>query len=174
MFPQGVQSLFDLVERVAEGAEASAGLEGGTNLFDIVVWILPVEEERVGLSFVETLLDVAQFEINARSESHAPHIFPREILHIRTGFKCKDKMLMTQTDELREVAVTRKGGIIHEVILLPLCLALIQAQIDWQCELCGSQQLRPPSYRWQEPQCHKLQLGGPAAIRVFLHILRVT
>src|SRR5258706_4451660 len=84
MFPQGVQSLFDLVERGAEGAEESAGLEGGTNLFDIVVWILHVEEERVGLSFVETLLDVAQFEVHARSESHALHIFPLEILHIRS------------------------------------------------------------------------------------------
>src|SRR5690349_10477782 len=83
MFPQGIQSLFYLVESWAECAEESAGLESSTHLFDIVVWILYVEEERVRLSFVETFLDVAQFEIHARSESYALHIFPREILHIQ-------------------------------------------------------------------------------------------
>lgn len=82
ILPQRLQHFFHLVERRHETAQESAGLERRADLRNIVVWIRHVEEERVGVGFVEALRNVAQFEVYARGEPKAVEIFPREVLRV--------------------------------------------------------------------------------------------
>jgi len=61
----GVESLFHLVESGNETTQEPARFEGGAYLRNVVIRIRHIEEERVRISFVKALSDVAQFEIHA-------------------------------------------------------------------------------------------------------------
>ena len=75
---QSSQRFFNLIESGDQCAEESAGLERRADLWNVVVWKLHIEEERICISFVETLSDVTQLEVHARSEPDPFQIFSSE------------------------------------------------------------------------------------------------
>lgn len=103
ILPQRLQHFFHLVERRHETAQESAGLERRADLGDVVVRIRHVEEERVGVGFIEALRDVAQFEVYARGEPKAFEILDGEVLRI--GFD-----LVRDHASLAANGVGKRGG----------------------------------------------------------------
>ncbi len=105
---QGLQDFLHLIEGRHQATEESAGLERRADLRDVVVRIRHVEEERVGVGFVEALRDVAQFEVDARGEPEAFDILDGEILRIGFDLVRDDASLVA--DSIRERGRHRAGA----------------------------------------------------------------
>lgn len=79
---QSDQRFFHLVKGRDQAAQKPTGFEGIAHLSCKVIRIGDIEEEGVRVGFIESILDVAQLEVDARFKPEAGQVFAGQVLDI--------------------------------------------------------------------------------------------